>query len=80
MEEEREREARLQRMAAGQGLTLGIERRGLRGRGYMLFVDLDRAISPLPGGEKRTSLDVAGLGYEGTLDDIEAYLRRGELG
>jgi hypothetical protein len=46
----------------------------------MLFVDLDRAITPLPDGEKRTSLDVDGLGYEGTLDDIEAYLRRGEPG
>ena len=61
-------------------MTLGVERRGLQGRGYMLFVDLDRAITPLPDGEKRTPLDVAGLGYEGTLDDIEAYLRRGSLG
>jgi hypothetical protein len=79
MEEDRERECRLQRMAAGQGLTLGVERRGRRGRGYMLFVDLDRAITPLPNGERRTSLDVPGLGYEGSLDDIEAYLRRGAL-
>ena len=80
MEEDREREARLQSMAAGQGLIFGAERRGLRGRRYMLFADSGRAIALLPDDERRTPVDVAGPGYEGTLDDIEAYLRRGELG
>jgi hypothetical protein len=79
MEEDRERESRLQRMAAGQGLIFGVERRGLRGRGYMLFADSGQAIALLPNDKRRTPVDVTGLGYEGTLDDIEAYLRRGEF-
>ncbi|HWT30097.1 MAG TPA: hypothetical protein VN240_03630 [Propylenella sp.] len=76
------REARLRRMAAGQGLFLSKSRRrrpdsGAAG-GYMLFDNPDRAVAVLGGSGERGPWDVSGPGYQASLDEIEAYLARGQ--
>ena len=82
-EEDSPREARLRILAARQGLYLGNARSrdplaADYGR-YVLFADPGRAVAPLGAtAETRHPVDIAGAGYQGTLDEIEAFLIRGE--
>jgi hypothetical protein len=80
MSELQKRETRLRRMAAQQGLILGRERRAPflpGGRGYILFADPDQGLAMLSHAERRSPVSVFDRGYQGTIDEIEAYLRRG---
>jgi hypothetical protein len=80
MGDAQDREARLRRMASKQGLILGRERRSKSGASrYILFADPDRASATLSGTEQRSPLEIDAKGYEGSIDEIEAYLTRGEL-
>jgi hypothetical protein len=81
MAEDPDREARLRKMAARQGLVLGRSRRRLPPHNraeYILFADPDQASAVLPNSEKRSPLQIGDAGYEGTLEAIEAYLLLGE--
>ena len=76
------REARLRRMAAGQGLFLSKSRRRRPGAeaagGYMLFDNPDRAVAVFGASAERSPWDVSDRGYQASLDEIEAYLARGQ--
>jgi hypothetical protein len=82
-DEDSPREARLRILAARQGLYLGNARSrdpcaADYGR-YVLFADPGRAVAILGAtAETRDPVDIAGAGYQGTLDEIEAFLIRGE--
>jgi hypothetical protein len=81
--ENRAREGRLRRMAARQGLFLAKSRHrrsfALGRGGYILFSDSTRAVAVLGATDnERGPWDVNSSGYQATLDEIEAYLVRGE--
>jgi hypothetical protein len=66
-------------MAARQGLFLGKSRGPDPGGGYLLFDDPDHASAVFGiSTDKRGPLDISGAGYQATLDEIEAFLARGE--
>jgi hypothetical protein len=75
------REGRLRTLAARQGLYLGKSRTrdpsaSDYGR-YILFSDPSRAVAEF-GADKRGPVDIGAAGYEATLEEIEAFLARGE--
>ena len=78
--DDKAREARLRKMAARQGLVLAKSRHqppdGDIAGGYMLLDSASRAVAVFGAKSGRGSLDVSGKGA--TLDEIEAYLRRGD--
>jgi hypothetical protein len=69
-------------VASRQGLILAKSRRRYpdaeNAGGYMLFDNPDRAVAVLGAKQARGPWDISGSGYQATLDEIEAYLRRGE--
>ena len=75
------REAHLRKMAARQGLVLTKSQEPPDGDiagGYMLLDSASRAVAVFGAKSGRGPLDVCGKGYQATLDEIEAYLRRGD--
>ena len=72
------REAHLRKMAARQGLVLTKSQEPPDGdiARYMLLDSASRAVAVFGAKSGRGSLDVSGKGA--TLDEIEAYLRRGD--
>jgi hypothetical protein len=75
-----DREARLRRLATGQGLILQRLQHARLPLTHILYSDPRKADEHLPDGETRSPLDVLYRGYVGTLDDIEAFLMRGQAG
>jgi hypothetical protein len=68
-------------MAARQGLVLTKSPEppdGDSAGGYMLLDSASRAVAVSGAKTARGPLDVRGKGYQATLDEIEAYLRRGD--
>jgi hypothetical protein len=69
-------------MAARQGLILTKSRRrdpAHQSPRYMLFDDPNSAIAVLVSdADRRDPLDISGVGFEGSLDEVESFLRRGE--
>jgi hypothetical protein len=78
---DKSREAHLRKMAARQGLVLTKSQEPADGDiagGYMLLDSASRAVAVSGAKSGRGPLDVSGKGYQATLDEIEAYLRRGD--
>jgi hypothetical protein len=80
--DEKSREDLLKEMAARQGLVLAKSRHqppdGESAGGYMLFDSASRAVAVFGTTSGRGPLDISDRGYQATLDEIEAYLRRGD--
>ena len=77
---DKSREAHLRKMAARQGLVLTKSQEPPDGdiARYMLLDSASRVVSVSGAKTARGPSDVSGKGNQATLDEIEAYLRRGD--